>query len=108
VIGLYLPEAVREFVRAVRADPPHEPEPHPDEPFAPVYDFTPLGAAPFDKYAHWLPVPRDPDPLVFGDPYGQPRHDPSGGYAPWGCVRCDVRWAGGRRCWHCGAVETAI
>jgi hypothetical protein len=57
---------VRPAVRLVSPLPPHAPEPYPDEPFAPVYDYVPLhgieGMLP-DSLA-----PHDCDPLVFGPP----------------------------------------
>jgi hypothetical protein len=110
VIGACLPERVRQFVRVVSAEPPYGPEPHPDEPFAPVYDYRPLG---LDlgfggELGHWVRPPRDPDRIVFGDLAAQPPHEPLGGRAPLGCetrwcARCDVRWGGdAARCWNCG------
>ena len=86
--------------RFAAAVPPHHPEPLPGEPFAPVYDHIPLGPADYLDTGWIRPGPR-PDPIDFGG-QEQPRHDPSGGYAPWWCARCDVRWGGDGPCWCCG------
>lgn len=46
--------------------PPHEPEPHPDEP---VYDYVPLGDGDYDAagIGRWSgPDWTGPDPVVFG------------------------------------------
>ena len=91
--------------RFVRPEPPHEPEPRPDEPFAAVYDHRPLSMGYDHGGLEAIRPPRHPDQLVFGG-QGQPKHDPSGGYAPCWCARCDVRWAGDAPCWNCGSAAT--
>jgi hypothetical protein len=93
------------LVRFVSPLPPHDPEPHPDEPFAPVYDYRPLGAAGTEDY--WLPDPCGHDPIVFGDVGRQPVHNPDSN-ATWRCPRCDVCWRGGGACWACGGPATGI
>jgi hypothetical protein len=90
-------------VRLVAAGPPHEPEPHPDEPFAPVYDYRPLTLV--DELPTWIRDPRDPDPVVFG-PRGsgalQGLH-PAGLFGSFGwCGPCGVGWRGDDGCWICG------
>jgi hypothetical protein len=104
VISVYLPERVREHVRMVAAEPPHHPEPHPDEPFAPVYDYRPL-----DGYvvSAWLPrghavVPRYPDPLVFGQPGARQGLEQDGAGMFRRCHPCGVSWRGEAACWCCG------
>lgn len=56
----------RRSVRTVSPRPPYLPEPHENEPLAPVYTFVPLG--PTVREDDWIRPPRYPDPLVFGPP----------------------------------------
>ena len=93
------------LTRTVAPFPPHDPEPLPDEPFAPVYDRRPPR---LDRHEDdWLPDPRYPDARVFG-PIGSGElqrrmfYDP---YAAWPlrtCTPCGVHWCSGDRCWACG------
>jgi hypothetical protein len=93
--------AIYQRFRLVSPLPPHAPEPYPDEPFAPVYDYRPLDG--FTGMRLFPPVgePRWPDPLVFGPEYHHywleldaQRH----------CGPCGVTWAygAGTACWCCG------
>jgi hypothetical protein len=88
-------------VRVVSLVPPHDPEPYPDEPFAPVYDFIPLGS--FEGMRLYPPVadPRPPDALVFGPGYRGDRPELDLALR---CHPCGVTWAvsQGRACWCCG------
>jgi hypothetical protein len=91
-------------VRVVSPLPPHEPEPYPDEPFAPVYDYEPLGpgdgGVPEWTLRH-ATDPYGPDRIVFGP--GQ-QTTPGYGDLLLRCARCDVKWAygAGGACWYCG------
>lgn len=103
MIGACLPERVRQFVRVVSAEPPYDPEPHPDEPFAPVYDYRPLGFGPMlDGWVSSLPAPRYPDQIAFGPPGADPERElASDGRTRW--CGCGAGWGGdAARCWNCG------
>lgn len=92
----------RQVVRTVSPVPPHAPEPHPGEPFAPVYDYAPLGES---SGLTWLLDPYGPDPVVFGAPGSVGTRDPDepvDGWPAHRCGRCDVGWSGDARCWNCG------
>jgi hypothetical protein len=99
-IAFYLRRPGR--TRVVSPLPPHAPEPYPDEPFAPAYDYEPLGDG-FSGMRVYPPVgdPRWPDRLVFGPEY--PRGLTFGDTSVH-CYRCDVTWAWaeGAACWCCG------
>lgn len=88
--------------RLVSPEPPHDPEPYPCEPFAPVYDFIPLPDS-FSGMRLFPPVtdPHGPDPLVFGPQYPRGRGD---GCLTERCGACGVTWAAGSgtACWACG------
>ena len=86
-------------VRLVSPVPPYEPEPHEDEPFAPVYSHAPLGPRE-GRTSGGKTLRGGPDPIVFG------RWSPA---PDWGamtvtCPRCDVKQAqaAGPKCWYCG------
>ena len=53
-------------VRLVSPVPPRDPGPHEDEPFAPVYDYEPLGRE--GTLSEWIMPGCSPDVLVFGPP----------------------------------------
>lgn len=91
-------------VRMVSPVPPYEPEPHPGEPVAPSYDFTPLNGCP-DGFAGSGPaVPQRLDVLVFGEP-GATELQGAGinpGRARQGSCPCGVEWwSGNAKCWYC-------
>lgn len=89
-----------EPVRTVLPMPPHEPEPYPDEPFAPVYDYVPLDGARLGPVpGGWRP--GGPDLLVFGPQY---QRSLNVGDMAVHCLACDVKWAWaeGAACWICG------
>lgn len=95
-----LASAVR--TRFVAAEPPHEPEPFDDDPFAPVYDYRPLG------YYHGgleaIRSPRHPGPIVFGPPGADPNRALTPDYTRW--CPCGAGWSGGGACWNCGRAAT--
>jgi hypothetical protein len=105
-----LASAVR--TRFVRAEPPHEPEPHPDEPFAPVYDFVPLDRPLPGGWltAMQLPAPRWPDAAAFGPPgSGELQAIPmpdSFDFRPHRHCGCGAGWRGDEACWNCGRAAT--
>lgn len=78
--------------------PPHEPQPLPDQVVAPVYDHAPQMRD--GRVDQWIQPPRWPDPLVFGDVAAQPEHNPRG-IALQSCRGCGVRWEGIAPCWSC-------
>jgi hypothetical protein len=90
----------RPSVRTVLPLPPYEPEPLPDEPFAPVYAFVPLGA--FEGSLAWVPDPYGPDVLVFGAPGTTQGAGILHGDGHWVSCECGVTWHGEAACWHCG------
>jgi hypothetical protein len=90
-------------VRVVSPQPPYEPEPFPDEPLAPVYNYqaSPL-LAPGELDA--ASSPCWPNVLVFG---GESAGALQGGTQHGDgmlrrCRRCDVTWCGDAKCWNCG------
>ena len=90
-----------EPVRVVSPLPPHEPEPFPAEPFAPVYNYRVpplLAAGELDQ----APSPRHPDPLVFGEPGVSQGKSQQGDGEYRYCRVCDVKWRGDPECWACG------
>lgn len=95
----------RRSVRTVRPEPPHEPEPLPDEPFAPVYKgHVPLTTA-RNPYAGWARARTDP--LVFGPPGAtelQGAGITHGDGWPSSCP-CGVTWRGEGGCWACEEPE---
>ena len=97
-------------VRTVTAEPPHDPEPFEDEPFAPVYDYVPLGPwrnAGGDDPDEWLPNPRYPDWRVFGPPgtaelQRRMFFDPYAAGPDHRTLHGAHLRSGGDRCWSCG------
>lgn len=89
------------IIRFVSPEPPHHPEPFADEPFAPVYDYLPLGAGDYHDTEWILPGPR-PDPVVFGVLLAQHEVYVGDPVIDWVCG-CGVSWAGtALACWCCG------